>query len=115
MNIDTLGLFFHMQCFKVSHCLRTHSVQINQSVHKRNMQFAFTHELTPRHPSSPVCQCGGCSRQMGDANTGTDVRIRNGHLSCHECYIATRGEWECARAECRIFSTLGKLTEIQQQ
>ncbi|XP_075890764.1 uncharacterized protein LOC142893754 isoform X4 [Nelusetta ayraudi] len=51
MNIDTLGLFFHMQCFK----------------------------------------CGGCSRQMGDATAGTDVRIRNGHLSCHECYIATRG------------------------
>lgn len=51
MNIDTLGLFFHMQCFK----------------------------------------CGCCSRQMGDATAGTDVRIRNGHLSCHECYIATRG------------------------
>nr|XP_046270945.1 LIM and calponin homology domains-containing protein 1-like isoform X2 [Scatophagus argus] len=51
MIIDTLGLFFHMQCFK----------------------------------------CGVCSGQLGDATAGTDVRIRNGLLSCHECYIASRG------------------------
>ncbi|XP_076584067.1 LIM and calponin homology domains-containing protein 1-like isoform X5 [Chaetodon auriga] len=51
MIIDTLGLFFHMDCFK----------------------------------------CGVCSGQLGDATTGTDVRIRNGLLSCHECYIASRG------------------------
>ncbi|XP_017261656.1 LIM and calponin homology domains-containing protein 1 isoform X2 [Kryptolebias marmoratus] len=51
MIIDTLGLFFHIQCFK----------------------------------------CGACRRQMGDATTGTDVRIRNGQLSCYECYIASRG------------------------
>ncbi|KAM9363727.1 LIM and calponin homology domains-containing protein 1-like [Symphorus nematophorus] len=51
MIIDTLGLFFHMQCFK----------------------------------------CGVCKGQLGDATAGTDVRIRNGLLSCHECYIASRG------------------------
>ncbi|XP_042340961.1 LIM and calponin homology domains-containing protein 1-like isoform X4 [Plectropomus leopardus] len=51
MIIDTLGLFFHIQCFK----------------------------------------CGVCKGQLGDATTGTDVRIRNGVLSCHECYIASRG------------------------
>ncbi|CAJ1052530.1 LIM and calponin homology domains-containing protein 1-like isoform X1 [Xyrichtys novacula] len=51
MIIDTLGLFFHIQCFK----------------------------------------CGVCKGQLGDATTGTDVRIRNGLLSCHECYIASRG------------------------
>ncbi|XP_056135533.1 LIM and calponin homology domains-containing protein 1a isoform X8 [Lampris incognitus] len=51
MNIDTLGLFFHIQCFK----------------------------------------CGVCDGQLGDTSTGTDVRIRNGLLSCHECYIASRG------------------------
>ncbi|XP_068444648.1 LIM and calponin homology domains-containing protein 1-like isoform X2 [Clinocottus analis] len=51
MIIDTLGLFFHMQCFK----------------------------------------CGACEGQLGDATAGTDVRIRNGLLSCHECYIASRG------------------------
>ncbi|XP_055014594.1 LIM and calponin homology domains-containing protein 1-like isoform X1 [Boleophthalmus pectinirostris] len=51
MIIDTLGLFFHMQCFK----------------------------------------CGVCDGQLGDATAGTDVRIRNGQLSCHECYIASRG------------------------
>ncbi|KAM3622848.1 uncharacterized protein V6R79_003921 [Siganus canaliculatus] len=51
MIIDTLGLFFHMQCFK----------------------------------------CGVCSGQLGDATVGTDVRIRNGQLSCHECYLASRG------------------------
>ncbi|KAM6940708.1 uncharacterized protein FYW49_018943 [Xenentodon cancila] len=51
MIIDTLGLFFHIQCFK----------------------------------------CGVCKGQLGDASAGTDVRIRNGLLSCHECYIASRG------------------------
>ncbi|XP_059190241.1 LIM and calponin homology domains-containing protein 1a [Centropristis striata] len=51
MIIDTLGLFFHVQCFK----------------------------------------CGVCTGQLGDATAGTDVRIRNGLLSCHECYIASRG------------------------
>ncbi|XP_038569024.1 LIM and calponin homology domains-containing protein 1-like isoform X2 [Micropterus salmoides] len=51
MIIDTLGLFFHIQCFK----------------------------------------CGLCKSQLGDATAGTDVRIRNGQLSCHECYIASRG------------------------
>lgn len=51
MIIDTLGLFFHVQCFK----------------------------------------CAVCKGQLGDATVGTDVRIRNGLLSCHECYIASRG------------------------
>ncbi|XP_015239348.1 PREDICTED: LIM and calponin homology domains-containing protein 1-like isoform X3 [Cyprinodon variegatus] len=51
MIIDTLGLFFHMHCFK----------------------------------------CGVCKGQLGDATAGTDVRIRNGLLSCYECYIASRG------------------------
>uniref|UniRef100_A0A3Q3INI3 LIM and calponin homology domains 1a n=1 Tax=Monopterus albus TaxID=43700 RepID=A0A3Q3INI3_MONAL len=51
MIIDTLGLFFHIQCFK----------------------------------------CGVCDGQLGDATAGTDVRIRNGLLSCHECYFASRG------------------------
>ncbi|XP_037110516.1 LIM and calponin homology domains-containing protein 1-like isoform X8 [Syngnathus acus] len=52
MIIETLGLYFHMQCFK----------------------------------------CGLCEGQLGDATTGTDVRIRNGLLSCHHCYLATRGQ-----------------------
>ncbi|XP_051940707.1 LIM and calponin homology domains-containing protein 1-like isoform X2 [Hippocampus zosterae] len=51
MIIETLGLFFHMQCFK----------------------------------------CGLCEGELGDAATGTDVRIRNGLLSCHHCYLASRG------------------------
>ncbi|XP_061129783.1 LIM and calponin homology domains-containing protein 1a isoform X4 [Syngnathus typhle] len=52
MIIETLGLYFHMQCFK----------------------------------------CGLCEGQLGDATAGTDVRIRNGLLSCHHCYLATRGQ-----------------------
>ncbi|KAM3864784.1 uncharacterized protein ACN63O_010471 [Diretmus argenteus] len=48
MIIDTLGLFFHIQCFK----------------------------------------CGVCDGRLGDTSGGTDVRIRNGLLSCPECYIA---------------------------
>ncbi|MEQ2215733.1 hypothetical protein XENOCAPTIV_005138, partial [Xenoophorus captivus] len=36
--------------------------------------------------------CGVCKGQLGNATAGTDVRIRNGLLSCHECYIASRGD-----------------------
>ncbi|XP_045569783.1 LIM and calponin homology domains-containing protein 1 isoform X2 [Salmo salar] len=46
MNIDTLGLYFHLTCFK----------------------------------------CGVCEVQLGDTSSGTDVRIRNGLLSCQDCY-----------------------------
>ncbi|XP_074505203.1 LIM and calponin homology domains-containing protein 1-like isoform X10 [Sebastes fasciatus] len=50
MIIETLSLFFHIQCFK----------------------------------------CGVCKGQLGDTTTGTDVRIRNGLLNCHQCYIRSR-------------------------
>ncbi|XP_036827845.1 LIM and calponin homology domains-containing protein 1-like isoform X2 [Oncorhynchus mykiss] len=49
MNIDTLGLYFHLTCFK----------------------------------------CGVCKVQLGDTSSGTDVRIRNGLLSCHDCYATS--------------------------
>uniref|UniRef100_A0A8C5GF04 LIM and calponin homology domains 1b n=1 Tax=Gouania willdenowi TaxID=441366 RepID=A0A8C5GF04_GOUWI len=35
-------------------------------------------------------QCGLCKGQLGDTTTGTDVRIRNGLLNCHQCYIRSR-------------------------
>ncbi|XP_035387859.1 LIM and calponin homology domains-containing protein 1 isoform X3 [Electrophorus electricus] len=50
MIIETLSLYFHIQCFK----------------------------------------CGICKGQLGDTTTGTDVRIRNGLLNCHQCYIRSR-------------------------
>ncbi|KAI5087779.1 LIM and calponin-like domains-containing protein 1 isoform X2 [Silurus meridionalis] len=50
MIIDTLGLYFHIQCFK----------------------------------------CGVCKGLLGDSSTGTDVRIRNGVLNCHSCYMKSR-------------------------
>ncbi|XP_065124188.1 LIM and calponin homology domains-containing protein 1 isoform X5 [Paramisgurnus dabryanus] len=50
MIIETLSLYFHIQCFK----------------------------------------CGICKGQLGDTSTGTDVRIRNGLLNCHQCYIHSR-------------------------
>ncbi|XP_027498465.1 LIM and calponin homology domains-containing protein 1 isoform X3 [Corapipo altera] len=50
MIIETLGLYFHIQCFR----------------------------------------CGICKGQLGDAATGTDVRIRNGLLNCNDCYIRSR-------------------------
>ncbi|XP_064830151.1 LIM and calponin homology domains-containing protein 1-like isoform X3 [Oncorhynchus masou masou] len=50
MVIETLSLYFHIQCFK----------------------------------------CGVCKGQLGDTTTGTDVRIRNGLLNCHQCYIRSR-------------------------
>ncbi|TRY98198.1 hypothetical protein DNTS_006231, partial [Danionella cerebrum] len=50
MIIETLSLYFHIQCFK----------------------------------------CGICKGQLGDTSTGTDVRIRNGLLNCHQCYVRSR-------------------------
>ncbi|XP_034399827.1 LIM and calponin homology domains-containing protein 1-like isoform X2 [Cyclopterus lumpus] len=35
-------------------------------------------------------KCGVCKGQLGDTTTGTDVRIRNGLLNCHQCYIGSR-------------------------
>lgn len=35
-------------------------------------------------------KCGMCKGQLGDTTTGTDVRIRNGLLNCHQCYIRSR-------------------------
>ncbi|XP_031198379.1 LIM and calponin homology domains-containing protein 1 isoform X11 [Mastomys coucha] len=50
MIIETLNLYFHIQCFK----------------------------------------CGICKGQLGDAVSGTDVRIRNGLLNCTDCYMRSR-------------------------
>lgn len=41
-------------------------------------------------PLSVSLQCGVCKGQLGDTTTGTDVRIRNGLLNCHQCYIRSR-------------------------
>ncbi|NXW93011.1 LIMC1 protein, partial [Alopecoenas beccarii] len=54
MIIETLGLYFHIQCFK----------------------------------------CGICKGQLGDAASGTDVRIRNGLLNCNDCYIRSRSKYQ---------------------
>ncbi|XP_038625031.1 LIM and calponin homology domains-containing protein 1 isoform X3 [Tachyglossus aculeatus] len=35
-------------------------------------------------------RCGVCRGQLGDAAQGTDVRIRNGLLTCNDCYIRSR-------------------------
>ncbi|XP_057402916.1 LIM and calponin homology domains-containing protein 1 isoform X11 [Balaenoptera acutorostrata] len=50
MIIETLNLYFHIQCFR----------------------------------------CGICKGQLGDAVSGTDVRIRNGILNCNDCYTRSR-------------------------
>ncbi|XP_048827748.1 LIM and calponin homology domains-containing protein 1-like isoform X2 [Brienomyrus brachyistius] len=35
-------------------------------------------------------KCGMCKGQLGDTSTGTDVRIRNGLLTCQQCYVGSR-------------------------
>ncbi|XP_039769631.1 LIM and calponin homology domains-containing protein 1 isoform X6 [Ornithorhynchus anatinus] len=35
-------------------------------------------------------RCGVCRGQLGDAAQGTDVRIRNGLLTCNDCYNRSR-------------------------
>ncbi|XP_063096732.1 LIM and calponin homology domains-containing protein 1 isoform X8 [Cavia porcellus] len=35
-------------------------------------------------------RCGICKGQLGDAVSGTDVRIRNGLLNCNDCYMRSR-------------------------
>uniref|UniRef100_A0A8D1NMI9 LIM zinc-binding domain-containing protein n=1 Tax=Sus scrofa TaxID=9823 RepID=A0A8D1NMI9_PIG len=52
MIIETLSLYFHIQCFR----------------------------------------CGICKGQLGDAVSGTDVRIRNGLLNCNDCYMRSRSK-----------------------
>uniref|UniRef100_A0A2I3LYH6 LIM and calponin homology domains 1 n=1 Tax=Papio anubis TaxID=9555 RepID=A0A2I3LYH6_PAPAN len=52
MIIETLNLYFHIQCFR----------------------------------------CGICKGQLGDAVSGTDVRIRNGLLNCNDCYMRSRND-----------------------
>ncbi|NXE32097.1 LIMC1 protein, partial [Ptilorrhoa leucosticta] len=54
MIIETLGLYFHIRCFR----------------------------------------CGICKGQLGDAASGTDVRIRNGLLNCNDCYIRSRSKYQ---------------------
>ncbi|NXN34459.1 LIMC1 protein, partial [Nycticryphes semicollaris] len=54
MIIETLSLYFHIQCFR----------------------------------------CGICKGQLGDAASGTDVRIRNGLLNCNDCYIRSRSKYQ---------------------
>ncbi|NXP90642.1 LIMC1 protein, partial [Passerina amoena] len=58
MIIETLGLYFHIQCFR----------------------------------------CGVCKGQLGDAASGTDVRIRNGLLNCNDCYVRSRSEYRALAA-----------------
>ncbi|XP_023387996.1 LIM and calponin homology domains-containing protein 1 isoform X15 [Pteropus vampyrus] len=55
MIIETLNLYFHIQCFR----------------------------------------CGICKGQLGDAVSGTDVRIRNGLLNCNDCYLRSRSKYWC--------------------
>ncbi|KAH1169906.1 hypothetical protein KIL84_000891 [Mauremys mutica] len=40
--------------------------------------------------SHNIAKCGICKGQLGDAASGTDVRIRNGLLNCNDCYIRSR-------------------------
>lgn len=51
MIIETLCLFYHMECFK----------------------------------------CCVCHIQLGDGLIGTDVRVRNQKLHCHNCYSSDDG------------------------
>uniref|UniRef100_A0A452R0F2 LIM and calponin homology domains 1 n=1 Tax=Ursus americanus TaxID=9643 RepID=A0A452R0F2_URSAM len=37
-----------------------------------------------------ILLCGICKGQLGDAVSGTDVRIRNGLLNCNDCYMRSR-------------------------
>lgn len=51
MIIESLCLFYHMECFK----------------------------------------CCVCHTQLGDGLMGTDVRVRNQKLHCHNCYSSDDG------------------------
>uniref|UniRef100_F7CPN4 LIM and calponin homology domains 1 n=1 Tax=Macaca mulatta TaxID=9544 RepID=F7CPN4_MACMU len=76
MIIETLNLYFHIQCFR----------------------------------------CGICKGQLGDAVSGTDVRIRNGLLNCNDCYMRSRSKYwgECLMmTECNHMSSLGPNLGIQ--
>ncbi|ELV10426.1 LIM and calponin homology domains-containing protein 1 [Tupaia chinensis] len=68
MIIETLNLYFHIQCFR----------------------------------------CGICKGQLGDAVSGTDVRIRNGLLNCNDCYLRSRSKyWDTQSSECGPQPSMG--------
>lgn len=64
-------------------------------------------------------QCGICKGQLGDAVSGTDVRIRNGLLNCNDCYMRSRSKYRGAgtrypeMSECDHMPFPGPNLEIQ--
>lgn len=112
MIIESLGLYFHLPCFKVLtypllHGTSQKFIQVvlfcfaDSFAHRDSTWNAF-----PRCCSDSiylvfntdvtlyvcVVQCGVCKGLLGDTTSGTDVRIRGGVLNCHECYLKSRGE-----------------------
>lgn len=39
-------------------------------------------------------QCCVCQAQLGNGSCGTDVRVRNNKLHCHNCYSNDEGKWQ---------------------
>ncbi|KAA0709187.1 LIM and calponin -like proteiny domains-containing protein 1 [Triplophysa tibetana] len=62
-------------------------------------------------------QCGICKGQLGDTSTGTDVRIRNGLLNCHQCYIRSRcglGSY-CTETMCLMRDAMSVQETLRQE
>lgn len=91
MIIETLSLYFHIDCFKVSEeatFLRLAWVR-GVTIMKR----ADFRGVRSINIAFDCCgECGVCKGQLGDTSTGTDVRIRSGLLNCPQCYIRSRCE-----------------------
>ncbi|KAG7264308.1 hypothetical protein CRUP_020994 [Coryphaenoides rupestris] len=102
MIIETLDLFFHIQCFKCGVCkgqlgdtttgtdVRIRNGLLNCHQCYVRSRCAGGQRLRPLWSGlsfTVLPWCGVCKGQLGDTTTGTDVRIRNGLLNCHQCYV----------------------------
>ncbi|GAB1289695.1 LIM and calponin homology domains-containing protein 1 [Apodemus speciosus] len=75
MIIETLNLYFHIQCFR----------------------------------------CGICKGQLGDAVSGTDVRIRNGLLNCTDCYMRSRNYRSSTLENIEDYMPVNKMRQDKSQ
>uniref|UniRef100_A0ABI7ZMY6 Calponin-homology (CH) domain-containing protein n=2 Tax=Felis catus TaxID=9685 RepID=A0ABI7ZMY6_FELCA len=128
MIIETLQLYFHIQCFRpllgrpaplgCTEVLFLEPILQDETVlqhiplgyrarrGKTNLRSVFPRLFSllksiyssrkQRKPpwqdsdTSESVKCGICKGQLGDAVSGTDVRIRNGLLNCNDCYMRSR-------------------------
>lgn len=76
MVVESLSLFYHINCFRCSVC----NVQLGEYCNIRVSTLITTFFVTT----------------LGNGTVGTDVRVRNNKLHCQNCYSNDEGERICS-------------------